>query len=232
MNCIIVEDLPVAAEYTKRCCERIGNFDVKGIFASVPEALAYLDHNYVDLLFLDIEMPGENGFQLLDQLPYKPKVILTTSNTDHAYAGFEYKVNDFLKKPFTYQRFTEAAQKLKPISLETIKPAKQTTADNDSIYIKTEGKLLKLMNNEILYMESMGDYVKFVTKFKKHLTHHTIKGLEQKLNPASFMRVHRSFLVNLNAISDLKENALVIDGKEIPVSKAHRREVLRRLPIL
>lgn len=232
MNCIIVEDLPVAAEYTKRCCERMGAFDVKGVFASVPEALAFLDYNYVDLLFLDIEMPGENGFQLLDQLPYKPKVILTTSNTDHAYAGFEYKVNDFLKKPFTYQRFTEAAQKLKPSLQAVAHSTKPTINKNDSIYIKTEGNLLKLKNEEILYIESMGDYVKFVTKTKKHLTHHTIKGLEQKLNQDVFMRVHRSYLVNLNAISDLIENSLYIDGKEIPVSKAHRREVLRRLPII
>lgn len=227
MNCVIVEDLPVAAEYTRRCCEKNGAFDVKGVFASVPEALAYLDHNYVDLLFLDIEMPGENGFQLLDKLAYKPKVILTTSNPEYAFSGFEYQVNDFLKKPFTYQRFQEAAFKL---GTHQVKAEIKTPEDH--IFIKTEGKLMKLRNAEILYIESVGDYVNFVTRNKKYLSYHTIKSLEEKMNREIFMKVHRSYLVNLNQIDDLRENSLLINGKEIPVSKSNRQEVLQRLPIL
>jgi hypothetical protein len=172
-------------------------------------------------------MPGEDGFKLLDKLPYKPNVIVTTSNIDHAYTGFEYRVNDFLKKPFTYQRFLQAAQKL-----NMDQPQKIAVTEPDHVFIKSEGKILKLNNEEIQYIESMGDYVKFITRGKKYITHHTVKALEEKLNKNVFLKIHRSFIVNLNSIEDLKENSVLVNGTEIPVSKKHRQEVLKRLPLL
>src|SRR5262249_176610 len=112
LSCIIVEDLQVAADYLTKCCEKSGLVEVKAHFTNVQEALDYLNKNSVDMLFLDVEMPGATGFDLLDQLVYSPKVILTTSKSEYAYNAFEYNVSDFLKKPFTYQRFQEAMQKI------------------------------------------------------------------------------------------------------------------------
>src|SRR5262245_16208262 len=107
LKCVIVEDLQVAADYLAKCCEKSGQIEVLAHFPNVQEALVYLNQHSVDLLFLDVEMPGATGFDLLDQLAYFPKVVLTTSKSEYAYDAFEYKVTDFLKKPFTYQRFLE-----------------------------------------------------------------------------------------------------------------------------
>ena len=228
LSAVIVEDLQVAADYLARCCEKSGLLEVKGHFPNVEAALQFLNQQSVDLLFLDVEMPGATGFELLDRLAYSPKVILTTSKTEYAYNAFEYNVSDFLKKPFTYQRFMDAVQKI-------VAP----TADNhinstatDHIFIRTEGKLIRLNNSDILFIESMGDYVKFVSADKKYITHNTIKNLEEKVNKQCFLKTHRSYIINVDKIDDIRENLLFIKGNEIPISKAHRSEVLKRLNII
>jgi len=227
LACIIVEDLQVAANYLMKCCEKSGQVEVKGHFSNVTDALSYLNENSVDLIFLDVEMPGANGFELLDQIAFSPKVILTTSKKEYAYNAFQYNVSDYLMKPFTYQRFIEALQK--------IQPSQETVAANgsDHIYIKADGKLIRLNNDSILYIESMGDYVKFVTNDnKKYITHNTIKNLEEKVSRQHFLKVHRSYIVNLHKIDDMRENILFIKGNEIPVSKANKADVFKRLNII
>jgi DNA-binding LytR/AlgR family response regulator len=225
---VIVEDLQVAADYLAKCCEKSGLLDVKGHFTNVEQALEYLNKNSVDVLFLDVEMPGATGFDLLDQLAYYPKVILTTSKSEYAYNAFEYNVTDFLKKPFTFQRFQEALNKLTAAAGEN----NISSTATDHIFIKCDGKLVRLNNDDILFIESMGDYVKFVTFDKKYITHNTIKNLEEKVNRQCFIKVHRSYIININKIDDIRENDLYIKGNEIPVSKAHKADVLRRLNII
>lgn len=227
ISCIIVEDLQVAADYLTKCCEKSGLVEVKGHFPNVQQALGFLNQNCVDLLFLDVEMPGATGFELLDSMSYIPKVILTTSKEEYAYDAFEYNVTDFLKKPFTYQRFSEALDKI--IVLPQNMPP---NAELNHIYIKSAGKLVRLKNEDILFIESMGDYVRFVTPDKKYITHNTIKNLEGRVNKACFMKVHRSYIINLLMIDDIRENDLFIKGIEIPISKAHRADVFKRLNIL
>lgn len=226
-SCIIVEDLQVAADYLSRCCEKSGQVSVKGHYTNVAEALEYLDKNAIDLLFLDVEMPGATGFELLDQLAYHPKVILTTSKPEYAYNAYEYNVTDFLKKPFTYQRFLEALHKI-----GTAQDPVAGITTTDHIFIKSDGKLVRLNNDDILFIESMGDYVKFVTPEKKYVTHNTIKNLEEKINKGCFMKVHRSYIINITKIDDIRENDLFIKGNEIPISKAHKSEIMKRLNII
>lgn len=224
---VIVEDLAVAAEVLEKYCRKCGSVTVVQRFSSVEDALPFLSENVVDLLFLDVEMPGANGFDLLDKLSYSPQVILTTSKTEYAYNAFEYNVTDFLKKPFTYQRFMDAMGKLKDTS------EKNGEAEEMShIYIKSDGKLIRLENDDILYIESMGDYVKFITNEKKIITHNTIKNLTAKINPAVFCKVHRSYIINMNKISDIRENMLYIKGTMIPISKSNRTMVMSRLKII
>lgn len=228
LSCVIVEDLQVAADYLAKCCEKSGLLEVKGHFPNVEEALLFLNQHSVDLLFLDVEMPGATGFELLDRLAYSPKVILTTSKTEYAYDAFEYNVSDFLKKPFTYQRFLESVQKIMAPTQES----NVNSTATDHIFIKTDGKLIRLNNSDILFIESMGDYVKFVSTDKKYITHNTIKNLEEKVNKQCFLKTHRSYIINVDKIDDIRENLLFIKGNEIPISKAHRSEVLKRLNII
>jgi len=229
ISCIIVEDLIVAADYLKKCCEKSGEIEVKAHFTNVKEAVSFLNENTVDLIFLDVEMPGDDGFTLLDQLVYSPKVILTTSKTEYAYNAFEYHVTDFLKKPYTYQRFQEAINK---ISLAAPDDSKRKENNDDHIYIKTDGKLVRLNNADILYIESMGDYVKFVLADKKYVTHNTIKNLEEKVNPGTFMKIHRSYIVNIRKVDNIRDNSIFINGIELPISKANKADVLKRLNVI
>jgi len=227
ISCIIVEDLQVAADFLMKFCEKSGVLDLKGHFTNVADALVYLNEQTIDLIFLDVEMPGATGFDLLDQLVYSPSVILTTSKTEYAYDAFQYNVTDYMKKPFTYARFLEAIKKVKKAEVNTA-----TIESNDYIFIKADGKLIRLNNDDVLFMESMGDYVKFVTPVKKYVTLNTIKGLEEKVNKTSFLKVHRSFIVNIHKIDDIQDNTLYIKGNYIPISKAHRADVMKKLNIV
>jgi DNA-binding LytR/AlgR family response regulator len=229
LSCVIIEDLPVAAEYLKRCCEKTGTLDVKAHCTNVHDALQFLNNNTVDLVFLDVEIPGGHGFEILDNLSYSPKVILTTSKIEYAYNGFEYNVTDFLKKPFTYQRFLDAVKK---VNGQAPAGKQKEGSSEDHIFIKSDGKLVRLKNDDILYIESMGDYVKFVSAEKKYVALNTIKNLETKVNTQQFIKVHRSYIVNIGKVDNIRENTLFIRGAEIPVSKACKAEVIRRFNVI
>lgn len=224
---VIVEDLSVAADVLLKYCIKSGKINVVGSFKSTEEAIPFLTENSVDLLFLDIEMPAANGFSLLDQMQYQPQVILTTSKTEYAFDAFEYSVTDFLRKPFSYQRFAQALDKLKVLNEKKEEPEEMS-----HVFIKSDGKLIRLNNDDILYIESMGDYVKFITNDKKIISHNTIKALTEKINPEVFCKVHRSYIINMNKISDIRDNTLYIANAKIPVSKANRSTVMSRIKIV
>jgi DNA-binding LytR/AlgR family response regulator len=227
MTSIIVEDIQMAADFLKTFCEKSGLVEVKGHFLNVADALAYLENDHVDLIFLDVEMPGATGFDLLDRLTYSPKIILTTSKTEYAFDAFQYNVSDYLKKPFTYKRFLESIQRIqKPEETPVI------NIEPDYLFIKANNKLVKLQNDEILFIEGMRDYVRFVTATGKYMTLSTLKHLEEKLNKLLFLKVHRSYIVNISKITDISGNTIYIAGNEIPIGKGHRDEVVKRLNIL
>jgi len=220
---VIVEDSPVAAEYLRKCCEKSGTIRVATICTTVKDAIAFLSKNNVDLIFLDVEMPEGRGFDVLDNITYSSKVVLTTSKTEYAYSAFEYNVTDFLKKPFTYQRFLEAVKKVSDTAI-----TKKENNEDDHIFIKSDGKMVRLKNDDILYIESMGDYVKFVVEEKKYIVLNTIKNLETKINSQLFMKVHRSYIVNTNKVDNIQDSTLFIKDSQIPVSKAFKADVARR----
>ena len=228
MTCIIVEDIQMAADILRKFCEKSGLLKVEGHFLNVADALAFLDDNKVELIFLDVEMPGATGFDLLDNLTFNPKIILTTSKTEYAFNAFQYHVDDYLKKPFTYKRFFEAVEKIQ----KQEPPAQVASKESDHLFIKVDTKLIKLQNHDILFVESMGDYVRFVTAAKKYVTLNTLKNLEEKLNRSTFLKVHRSYIVNIAKIDDLQGNTIYIQGNEVPIGKGHREDVLKKLNIV
>ncbi len=229
MTSIIVEDLKVAADYLARCCKKSGLVEVLDHFSDVATALEFLNEHTVDLLFLDVEMPGASGFELLDNITYKPKVILTTSKEEYAYNAFQYHVEDFLKKPFTYNRFIESIEKI----TQSGQQEKQNRNEENHLFIKAENRLVRLEYDDILIIESMNNYVRFVTvNNKKYTTLNTLKNLEKKLSDRYFMKVHRSYMINIRKIEKIKENDLLINGIEVPISKGLKSEILRKLTIV
>lgn len=235
LSCIIVEDIQIAADFLRKFCEKSDLVDVKGHFLNVADALEYLDQEKVDLLFLDIEMPGASGFDLLDRLTYSPKIILTTSKTEYAFNAFQYHVDDYLKKPFTFKRFQESIHKLQQKVASAQLPqtaAPAPSPDTDFLFIKAEDKLIKLKKDDILFLESMRDYVKFVTPARNYITYSTLKNMEEKLVGPNFLKVHRSYIVNITKIDDIRGNTIYLLGNQIPIGKGHRDEVASRLNIL
>ena len=231
-TCIIVEDIQIAADFLKKFCEKSGLVDVKGHFLNVEDALHFLDEHKPDLIFLDIEMPGANGFHLLDSLTYSPKIILTTSKTEYAFDAFQYNVNDYLKKPFSYKRFLESVQRIQAQPAASPATTPPPSADMDFLFIKSDDKLVRLRKDDILFMESMRDYVKFVTPGKTYITYSTLKSMEEKLAGPSFVKVHRSYIININKIDDIRGNTIYVQGNAIPVGKGHKEELATRLNIL
>ena len=235
-TCIIVEDIQIAADFLRKFCEKSELIEVKGHFLNAEDALQFLDEHKVDLIFLDIEMPGASGFELLDRLTYSPRIVLTTSKTEYAFDAFQYNVNDYLKKPFTYKRFLEAIQKIQGIFPgQPLPPAATTTSpatDMEFLFIKAEDKLIKIKKDDILFLESMRDYVKFVTAGKSYITYSTLKNMEEKLTYPNFLKVHRSYIVNIKKIEDIRGNTIYVQGSQIPVGKAHKDELVGRLNIL
>jgi DNA-binding LytR/AlgR family response regulator len=238
---IIVEDIQIAADFLKKFCEKSDLVEVKGHFLNVTDALEYLDNDKVDLIFLDVEMPGATGFDLMDRLTYSPKIILTTTKTEYAFDAFQYNVSDYLKKPISYKRFLESVQKISKAEQAPPVPATPAAApvaapdpnaDQGALFIKAEGKLVKLNQEDIVFIESMRDYVKFVTASQKYVTYSTLKNLEEKLAKTTFLKVHRSYIVNINKIDDIRGNTIYLQGNQVPIGKGHKDEVLRRLNIL
>ncbi|GAB3177218.1 LytR/AlgR family response regulator transcription factor [Telluribacter humicola] len=228
INCLIVDDESMARQSLERLCSKRPELHITDVCASAQEALAILEAQTIDLLFLDVEMPELTGLQLLDMLPYTPQVVLTTSKTEYAFDAFQYQVADYLKKPITLPRFNQAVDKI----IEASKTSPTSAPATNDIYVRTDGRFVRLSFDDILYIENTGDYVKIRMASQTHIVHTTMKNLEEKLDPRRFMRVHRTFIVNLSRIIDIEENTLVIADKVIPISRANKNELMNRLNIL
>ena len=175
-----------------------------------------------------MEMPGINGFQMMDHLSSLPKVIMTTSKPDYAFTAFEYNVTDFLKKPVIYSRFLDAIGKVE----KACKNEQIAATDNkNDFFIKSNGNHIRLEYDDILYIEGMGDYVKYVTYDKKYIAHNTLKAIEETISGENFMKVHRSYIVNIKKIKDFSDNNINIHGITIPVSKSNKADLLLKLGI-
>ncbi|MBX9782495.1 MAG: LytTR family DNA-binding domain-containing protein [Chitinophagaceae bacterium] len=226
LRCIIVDDEPLSRAVLSRFCEKSGMADVVGSFDNAVSAIEYLKTNKVELVFLDVEMPQINGFQMLEYMPYRPQVVMITSKTDYAFTAFEYNVTDFLKKPVDYNRFLTAFNKVKELAEKTAAPAE---TDETEIVIKCDGAYVRLQQDDVLYIEGMGDYVNYVTNEKKYITLNTMKAVEEKLNSSVFLRVHRSYIINISKVKTYAGNNVLIAGASIPVSKPNKASLLQKL---
>ena len=227
LRCIIVEDEVMARKSLQRLCEQHESLDLVSVFENAEDALVFLSTEKVDVIWLDVEMPGLSGFDLLENLTSIPQVIMTTTKTEYAFDAYQYQVTDYLKKPIMLPRFKMAVDKV----LELNARKTSVSTQRQEIYVKTEGRYIRLPYSDILYIENIGDYVKIFTQDNSYIIHTTMKYLEEKLG-GQFLRVHRSFIVHLDKIVDIEENNLVIAKKVIPISRANKPELMNRLNML
>ena len=230
MKCIIVEDELMARKALENLCRKVEWLVVAGSFEHAADAVDVVNEGNVELLFLDIELPGMSGLEFLEQLPYLPQVVFTTSNKDYAFEAYQYDVTDFLKKPITQQRFLRAVEKIE-LREKQLKAIATVSAAHE-IYIKSEGKFIRLPYRDILYFENVGDYVKVVMPGENHIIHGSLKSIDQRIQNPRFIKVHRSYIVNMDKIKDIEDNTLVIGSKVIPISRAHKPILLRSINFL
>ena len=237
LNCIVVDDDLMARKALERLCEKNESLELIGVFENGKLALDFLSNadetsrgnrEGVDLMFLDIEMPELSGIEVLEQLPVLPMVIFTTSKTEYAYEAFEFSAVDYIRKPITMPRFEQAVGK----AIATMQRRQAFRAESNEIYVREDGRYIRVPCDEILFFENVGDYVRVKTTKAQYIIHGTLKGIDEKLNDPRFLKVHRTYIVNLSKIKDIEENSLVIEKTVIPISRANKGELLGRLKIL
>ncbi len=237
IHCIIIDDEPMARKALERLCAKHNELEVKAIFEDGESALQWLDENpsVAELVFLDVEMPGISGLDFLAQAPAIPAVVFTTSNADYALAAFEHRAVDFLKKPIALPRFeaamARAIDQLRPKNNSTATPTFGQSA-SDEIFVREDGRYVRIPCDDILFFENVGDYVRIKTTSGQHIIYGALKSIDEKLTDPRFLKVHRSYIVNLQKIKDIEETTLVIDKTVIPISRAHRGELMSRLNVL
>lgn len=231
MNVLIIDDNPIARSILKRLCSQQPDLNVAGECATAEEAYTLLQTQTVDLLLLDIEMPGMSGLQLVEKLgKRRPIIIFTTSKKEYASEAFDLNVADYIVKPVAPARFIQAIAKTREILASQQEEVKWE--DEEFIFIRDSTVVRRLRIDEILFAEAMGDYVKLYTPQKFYAIHTTLKAVEERLPSNRFLRVHRSFLVALNKIDTIQDGVLIIAEKPVPVADAYRKSLNTRMNIL
>lgn len=229
-----MDDESVSREIINFLCDQEPNINLVGSFSSAIDAFKFLNIRNVDLIFLDIHMPGFTGFEFIQTLKSPPLIVITSSDVEQATEAFSYEsIIDFLKKPIDPKRFKKAIDKaLKIKSIETKTSSSQGHSSTDHIYINIDKKLIKLNVSDINLLVADGDYVNILTKGKEYRVHTTMTNLQKKLPEENFMRIHRSYLINLKKIVDIQDNTVLIDKTVIPISRSKRMIFLKRLNLI
>jgi DNA-binding LytR/AlgR family response regulator len=227
--CMAVDDEPPALEVLKKFITSVHSLELAGTCTDAIEAINFLQSRPVDLIFLDIKMPELLGTDLIRALKNPPKVIFTTAFRKYAIEGFELDAVDYLLKPISFDRFLKAVNKIMQLSLvETkIENAGQNKKAETSGYInfRSDRRMIKVLFNDILYIESIKDYIKVVTKGNTIITKQSISSVQEMLPTAMFVRIHRSYIVALDKIESYNNEIVWIAKQELPISRMYRHEV-------
>ena len=231
IRCLVIDDEPPAREIIRRYIEQVPTLRFIGECANAIQAFTFLQQQPVDLLFLDIRMPQLKGTDFLKTLKHPPKVIFTTAYSEYALEGYELDAIDYLMKPVPFDRFLKAVNKAYQFAL----PKKDNfpeTAEKKSasfIYFRADRKMIKVMLQDISYIESMKDYVKVYTSNGTIVTKQSISSVEAMLPEKSFIRIHRSYIVSLDKIKTFTSELIEVDKTEVPIGKLYRNGVMKIL---
>lgn len=238
MRCILIDDEPLAIELLASHIARVNQIEIVGKFESAIEAFAHVSRLKPDLLFLDIQMPQLTGLDFLRALPNPPIVIITTAFREYALDGFELNVLDYLLKPVAYPRFLKAIAKAFeqqgrkfsiPNEPDESEAGDQSKMEDDFIYVKVDKMMEKIMLKEIIYVESLKNYVRIKTVAKELITYQTLSQMEEKLPAGQFLRIHRSFMIALNKVESYSSTEVKIRGKLIPIGGNYKNTFLNKV---
>lgn len=235
INCIAIDDEPLALDKIREYIKRIGYLNLMESFDNALDALTYLKNHKVDLIFPDIQMDELSGIQMMEALQTKPKIILTTAYDEYAIKGYELDVCDYLLKPISFQRFLQASEKV----YELLYPAKQadvsipepgTAEYNKTYFFVKNGNITQKINfADILFVEGMKDYLRIWTNKEKVMTLLSFKKLKDALPSKGFIRIHKSYLISIDKIESIERNRVLIAGERLPVGESYKREFFKTI---
>ena len=227
-TCVIVDDEPIAREILETFIEKTPNLELIGSCKNALEALEVTQTDVIDLFFLDINMPEINGLSLAKIINKKSNIIFTTAYREYAVDGFDLQATDYLLKPISFDRFLQAVQKISE-SNSRINTPTENESSKDYMFVRADRKMVKINFCDILYIESLGDYVKVFTQDNMTITRETISSFDEKLPKEQFLRVHRSFIIALNKIDSYTNEYIEIQKKAISISRSYKDTVLQKL---
>ncbi|WP_298738476.1 LytTR family DNA-binding domain-containing protein [uncultured Chitinophaga sp.] len=223
IKCVITDDEPVARKGMKGYVEKVDFLELVGVCEDAVALNNLLREKEVHLLFLDIEMPYINGLELLQSLPHPPKVIFTTAYEQYALKGFELEAVDYLLKPISFERFLKAVNR----AYEFFKTTPQPVADY--LFVKTNDKLVKVNWKDIVYIESLENYVSIYTAQTRYIAHITLKSVIESITDPGFIQTHKSFVVNAAKITGIEGNVIELGKVQVPISRSMKETVMEKI---
>ncbi len=217
IRCFLIDDEPLALDLLRAYVDKVDFLEYVGSTTDAISAFETLRDASVDLLFLDIQMPDIDGIQFMKILQNKCKVILTTAYDQYALEGYKHSVIDYLMKPISFNTFYESAVRAQAHFPET------SSIENDFFFVKTDGKLVMVQSDDLLYIEGLKDYILIHLKTEKLVVLENLKDIEAKLSHKNFMRIHKSYIVRLDRINSIEGNRVFIDDKEIPIGETYKK---------
>ena len=226
IKCIIVEDEMLAQNILQGYLQKIERFELVAICNNALEAREILNNQEVDLMFLDIQLPGMTGLNFLRTLENPPLVVLTTAYSEYAVESYEFNIIDYLLKPVSFERFCKTINKVVDGRLLTQPEKKSDSFPTDHIFIKSDSKFFKVNFSEIVYIEGMKDYLKIHTREYRLITHQTMNDMEKILPAKQFIRIHKSFIIAIAHIKSIYGNSIEMESQTIPVGASYKEKVL------
>lgn len=232
MNCIIIDDDKTARQLIKQLILKTEGMLLIDEFSSAIDAIKYLNANDVDLIFLDIHMPTFSGFDFIQTLKSPPKIILTTSDKNFAIQAFEYDcVVDYIVKPITKERFIKSLNKIQLLKDKGL-PSEKVEGNNSFIYVNIAKRLIKINIPDIYLVKAKGDYIIIKTNARNYLVHSRLNKIEDKLPSYLFLRIHRSYIINISQIVDIEDNSVLVGKTLIPIGRAKKSELVKKINLL
>ena len=229
INCIAIDDEPLALSKLEGFISKVPELNLVRTFDNAIEAIGWLKENSVDLIFLDIQMEQLTGIQFLEATGTVSRIIITTAYDQYALKGFELNVTDYILKPFSFQRFVQAVNKVMEYFTQNHEAQQQLHKDESYLFVKTEYRLERIDINDILYIEGMKDYLRIICTGKKIMTLQSFSKIEESLPSNKFCRVHKSFIVAIDKIKSIERGVIQIADRRIPVSNTYKESFYSRI---
>ena len=226
IRCIIIEDEKLAQEVIKSHLIKSGRFELLGVYRNAPEAIEAMENQQVDLLFLDIQLPGMTGLNFLRSLSNPPLVVFTTSYPEYALESYEFNVIDYLLKPISYERFSKTIDKIIEGKIFKTGNDELKPINRDHIFIRSEGKFFRIAFGEIIYIEAMKDYIKIHGSGQEILTHQTMSEMENILPQGQFIRIHKSYIVAVARIKAVYGNSVDLGTTQLPIGLSYKEGIM------